>query len=123
MAIRRLASLRECAALLSRCQQSAATEILTASQLSSVAACLHDQPRQDTQSHWHRWSAICAATIGVSCALQHCQGPADCFSAGTETEPDIPSAAPEALADWLTQVGAEVDAIDIRQSRSVSDAC
>lgn len=123
MSVRRLVALRDCATLLSKARRSTIQDTWRLSQTCGVA-CLQQDTSREAQSVWQRWAALCGATIGVSCLLQQYDGPARCFS---ETDLDMDDVSyalsrSELPRQWLTTVGAEIDAVDIRQSQAVRSA-
>lgn len=123
MSVRRLVALRDCATLLSKARRSTIQDGWRLSQTCGVAFLQQDTSR-DAQSVWQRWAALCGATIGVSCLLQQYDGPARCFA---ETDLDVDEVSyalsrSELLRQWLTTVGAEIDAVDIRQSHASATA-
>ena len=115
MSFTRLVAIRDVAALLAKAHASASVRGFAS------AACVPSskQTSQRNTIDWRRWSAASAATFGFVCWLYesttstHClDGPTDLQMGATE-----PSAA--RLQQWLTDIDASVDAVEIRRSKDV----
>ena len=119
MSAKRLAALGECVALLGKARRNAIQEGLRSSQI-GAAACLQQQTSHDSHFQWQRWAALWGATAGVTCLLNQYNGAAQCFvEPGDDDTDSLSIPPPELLARWLTSLGADVEAIDIRHSKAV----
>jgi len=75
---------------------------------------------QETASDWRYWTASSAATLALIVWLQAREGPAHCLTEPTQVEDHVTEESSCMLRQWLDSVGADVDAIDVRESVEVS---
>ena len=75
---------------------------------------------QETATDWRYWTASSAATVTLIAWLQAQEGPAHCLTGPAKVEDDVTEESSFMLRQWLDSVGADVDAIDVRDSVEVS---
>ncbi len=75
---------------------------------------------QETATNWRYWTASSAATVTLIAWWQAQAGPAHCLTESTKVEDHVTEESSFMLRQWLDSVGADVDAIDVRESVQVS---
>ena len=119
MALRRLTAIRDLAALL--CTENAETSGCVRGYWSASQTRSGAQTAQQTSTDWAYWRAASAAAVGLACLLQDTESPAHCLTSPSDTEESVSEPLTADLQRWLASIGAETDAISIRDSTDVRD--
>ena len=119
MALRRLTAIRDLAALL--CTRNAVSSGCVRGYWSASQTRSGAQTSQQTSTDWAYWRAASAAAVGLACLLQDTESPAHCLTSPSDTEESVSEPLTADLQRWLASIGAETDAISIRDSKDVRD--
>ena len=115
MALRRWSSVRNLAALVRSVDAASfARGCGTASQKGVVS-----RVTDETAIGWRHWTAASAAALGFIFFLQSTEGSAQCHINDAEMDNDVTKTSQDVLRRWLESVGADIDAIGIRDSVDV----
>lgn len=115
MALRRLTAIRDLAALL--CTRNAVSSGCVRGYWSASQTRSGAQTSQQTSTDWAYWRAASAAAVGLACLLQDTESPAHCLTSPSDTEESVSEPLTADLQRWLASIGAETDAISIRDSK------
>ena len=109
MSLIRLVALRDVAALLAKASVPNARRSY---------ACAADMPATQ-QGSKVVWGAATAAVAGLACWLYGTERPAQCLHDRSEPRGSVTELSATRLEPWLASVGANVEAVEIRNSKDV----
>ena len=109
MSLKRLVALRNVAALLAKASMPDA-------QTSSACAAYMPSTQQGSKVVW---GAATAAVAGLACWLYDTERPAHCLHDLSKPHGSVTELSATSLHHWLESVGANVEAVDIRNSKDV----
>ena len=117
MALRRLSAIRNFTALV-RSVDAASLSIARGRGVAGQTG-VFTRATEASAIGWRHWTAASAAAIGLIFFSQSTEGSAQCLTDNAEVDDDNTKSSPDALRHWLESVGADVDAICIRDSVDV----
>lgn len=109
MSLKSLVALRDVAALLAKARAPNA-------QRSYACAAYMPSTQQGSKVVW---GAATAAVAGLACWLYNTERPAHCLHESSESRGSVPELSATRLQQWLASVGANVEAVEIRNSKDV----
>ena len=115
MSFTRLIAIRDVAALLAKTHATASVRVFA----SAARVPSSKQTTQGSTVDWRRWSAASAATFGLACWLYESNQSTLCLDGLINLQTGVTESSAR-LQQWLTDVGASIDAVEIRRSKDVS---
>ena len=112
MSLTRLVAMRDVAALLAKASAANARR-------SYACAAYTPSTQQGSKVAWAPWGAATAAVIGLGCWLYDTERPARCLHGRSELQGSVTELSATRLQHWLESVGANVEAVEIRNAKDV----